>query len=132
MAFFIGSLCSSPLWAKDSALVAQFRPYTQGPPRISGLEPGVTVSRANVQLAKDVLPVEVFQLVEAGEVELLIQETMDLPPRASYIDATLQHARGVSLNDGSALTNYVAGTPFPLLDPTDPHAGEKLAWNLRF
>ena len=130
--FFIGSLWCSPLWAEDSALVAQFHPYTQGPPRIPGLDPGVTVSRANVQLAKDVLPAEVFQLVEAGDVDLLIQETTDLPPRASYIDATMQHAQGVSLNGGSALTNYIAGAPFPLLEPADPQAGEKLAWNLRF
>lgn len=79
MACFTSSLWFSPLWAEDSALVAQFRPYAQGSPRIPGLEPGVTISRANVQLTKDVLPAEVFQLVEAGDVDLLIQETTDLP-----------------------------------------------------
>lgn len=132
MGFFIGSLWSFPLRAEDSALVAQFRPYTQGAPHLPGLTPGVTVARANAQLAKDALPAEVLQLVEAGDVELPIQETTDLPPRTSYLDATRQHAQGVSLNGDKALTNYIAGAPFPVLDPADPHAGEKLAWNLRF
>ena len=130
--FLIDSLWCSPLWAEDSALVAQFHPYTQGPPRIPGLDPGVTVSRANVQLAKDVIPAEVFQRVEAGEVDLLIQETTDLPPRATYLDATMRYSQNVTLTGGYALSNYTAGVPFPLLDPADLHAGEKLAWNLRY
>lgn len=138
--FFIGGLWGSPLWcaplwaedSADSALVAPFHPYTQGPPRIPGLDPGVTLSRANAQLAKDVLPAEVLQRVEADDVELLIQDATNLPPRASYLEATQQHAPGVSLNGGKALNNYIAGAPFPVLDPADPQAGEKLAWNLRF
>lgn len=30
------------------------------------------------------------------------------------------------------LGNYVAGRPFPLLDPQDPQAGLKAVWNLRY
>ncbi len=26
----------------------------------------------------------------------------------------------------------MAGLPFPLIDPRDPRAGEKVAWNLRY
>ncbi|NOT54255.1 MAG: hypothetical protein HOP18_06585, partial [Deltaproteobacteria bacterium] len=80
-AFFIGGLWCASVWAEDAALIAPFRPYTQGMPRVPGLDPGVMLSRANAQLAKDVLPAEVLQLVEAGDVELLIQDATDLPPR---------------------------------------------------
>jgi hypothetical protein len=45
---------------------------------------------------------------------------------------TLQHSQGVALDGGGKLENYRAGMPFPLLDPSDPRAGEKLAWNLRY
>jgi len=36
------------------------------------------------------------------------------------------------LNGGGTLANYQGGTPFPLLDPTDPQAGAKLAWDFRY
>ncbi|MBI3302590.1 MAG: DUF1329 domain-containing protein [Deltaproteobacteria bacterium] len=128
----MSSIAYSVVWAEESALLAHFHPYRQGSPRIPGLEPGVTLSRANAQLAREVLPAEVLQLLAAGDVEISIQETTDLPPRPSYIDATLQHSQSVSLNGGYTLQHYQAGAPFPLLDPADPQAGEKLAWNLRY
>lgn len=118
--------------ADESAIVAQFRPYSQGTPRVPGLEPGVTLTPTNAQLAREVLPDEVFQRLTAGDLEIAIQETTDLPPRPTYLAATLQHSQGVSLNGGHTLGNYRAGAPFPLLDPADPQAGEKLAWNLRY
>jgi hypothetical protein len=128
----VSSLEYAPVWAAESTIPAQFHPYRQGAPRILGLEPGVTLSSHNVQLAREVLPAEVVQLLEAGDLPLTIQETTDLPPRPSYLDATLQYSQHVTLNGGGALGNYRAGAPFPLLDPTDPQAGEKLAWNLRY
>lgn len=135
--FFIATLlidallCPS-LWPEQTALEAHFRPYTQGMPRVAGLEPGVTLSTTNSQLAKDVLPPEVLQLISAGDVSITIQDTTDLPPRQSYFDATLHHSQAVSLNGDGVLANYQAGVPFPLLAHSDPHAGEKLAWNLRY
>jgi len=60
-----------------------------------------------------------------------VQETTDLPPREEYINATLEHSARVELGDGE-LKNYVAGLPFPLIDPQDPKAGEKVAWNYRY
>ncbi len=126
-----GIRCSSP-WAEESAILNQFRPYSHGAPHIPGLESEVTLSSANAQLAKEVLPDEVLHLLTSGDFTITTQETTDLPPRQSYIDATLQHSQGVALNGRGTLANYQSGAPFPLLDPTDPQAGEKLAWNLRY
>ncbi|HJY81129.1 MAG TPA: DUF1329 domain-containing protein [Candidatus Binatia bacterium] len=126
-----GIRCSS-LWAEESAILDQFYPYRHGAPHIPGLEADVTLSSTNAQLAKEVLPDEILRLLTSGDFTITIQETMDLHLRQSYIDATLQHWQSVSLNGGGTLANYQSGAPFPLLDPTDPQAGEKLAWNFRY
>ncbi len=117
--------------ADEAAIRARFLPYAQGAPRIPGLEPGVTLALSNAQLAREVLPEEVLRLVASGDLSLSLQETTNLPPRSSYLDATVQFSQGVVL-DGGKLENYRAGVPFPLLDAADPRAGEKLAWNLRY
>lgn len=100
---------------------------------MSGLEPGILLTRTNAQVAREVLPDEIFQLVATGDLEILIQETTNLPPRPDYLNATIKNAGQASLNESrSALLNYQAGAPFPHLAPTDPQAGEKLAWNFRY
>lgn len=133
--FVIGlifNFCPARLSAHEAAIIAQLHPYSDAKPRIAGLEPGVTLSQTTAQLARDVLPEEVLRLLTAGDFTITIQDTTDLPLRQSYIDATIQHASGVALNSSGNLQNYQAGVPFPLLDSTDPQAGEKLAWNLRY
>ncbi|MCS6926343.1 MAG: DUF1329 domain-containing protein [Candidatus Binatia bacterium] len=124
-------LTAVPGGADESEIVAQLHPYRQGTPRLPGLEPGVTLTPENAQLAREVLPAEVLQLLSTGEFSVTVQETTDLPPRQAYLEATLRHAAGVALNGGT-LVHYQGGVPFPLLDPADPQAGVKLAWNLRY
>lgn len=132
IALFIG-VFSCAAYANESELRASFFPYSQGEPRLSGLEPSVTLARTNAQVAREVLPDEIFQLVAKGDLEILIQETTNLPPRPDYLKATLKNAGQASLNESrSALLNYQAGAPFPHLALTDPQAGEKLAWNFRY
>lgn len=118
--------------ADETTIREQFHPYNRSTPQVPGLEPGVTITVANVQLAREVLPAELVQLVTAGDLALPIQKTTDLPPRAAYLDATVQYSQNVSLQDSRVLAHYHAGAPFPLLDPADPQAGEKLAWDLRY
>ncbi|MBI3756644.1 MAG: DUF1329 domain-containing protein [Deltaproteobacteria bacterium] len=120
------------LSAQESTILVQLHPYNQGTPHLPTLEPGVTLSRENVPLAKDVLPGEVVQLLTAGDFTIQLQDTTDLPLRQSYIDSTLQRTVEVSLDSPHVLQNYHGGVPFPLLDQNDPQAGEKLAWNFRY
>lgn len=117
--------------ADEAGILVRFHPYRQGTPRLPGLEPGVTLTHENAQLAREVLPTEILQLLSAGEFTVTIQETTDLPPRPAYLEATLRYAAGVAL-EGERLVHYRGGVPFPLLDPADPQAGVKLAWNLRY
>lgn len=118
--------------ADEKAIRAQFHPYSQSAPQLPGLEPGVTLTAANVHLAREVLPAELVQLVTAGDLALSIHKTTDLPPRATYLDATIQHSQSVALQNSGVLAHYHAGAPFPLVDAADPQAGEKIAWNLRY
>jgi hypothetical protein len=49
------------------------------------------------------------------------------------IELTEKHRGEAKLDDGKRLVNYTTGVPFPDLDPADPDAGYKLAYNaLRF
>jgi hypothetical protein len=108
-----------------------FFPYRQGPPQVPGLTPGTALSRGNWQLAEKIVPAEILAALRDGAFTILVQDTSDLPVNPEYITATLEHARDVALDTTGNLTGYQAGLPFPLLDPADPHAGLKAAWNAR-
>ena len=38
----------------------------------------------------------------------------------------------MTLTQDGMLKNYVAGQPFPLLDPNDPEVARKVIWNFSF
>jgi len=92
----------------------------------------MTIDQHNWQVVQPLLPVEVLRLVQAGDFTFTVQETTDLPPRESYIAASTEKFSGVSLDSGYKIEQYSGGRPFPVLDPADPQAGEKAAWNFRY
>jgi hypothetical protein len=126
-------LATSPAWAEltDVALQQAFHPYAFMSPSADGPKPGTQISKDSWEAAKDYLPPEILARVKAGEVAFTIQETTDLPVSEAYIDATKQHAEQVTISGDGELEGYVAGLPFPVLDPADQQAGVKAAWNLR-
>ena len=117
--------------AVQEKLQAVFFPYRQETPKIEGITPGMTIDKNNVQVAARVLPPELLDHLAAGEFSITVQDTTDTPLRQAYIDASIQHYGKAALG-GAELQNYVAGLPFPLLDPQDPQAGLKGAWNYRY
>jgi hypothetical protein len=108
-----------------------FHPYAQGKPAIEGLPPGSKLSSTNWQTAREFLPNELLERVRAGELEIRVQETTDLPLSDAYIEATRRDAGSAKLGTDGRLEGYIAGCPFPLLDPADPQSGLKAAWSLR-
>ncbi|MBI2351840.1 MAG: DUF1329 domain-containing protein, partial [Deltaproteobacteria bacterium] len=50
------------------------------------------------------------------------------PPR-EYVEATKKYAGGARLGADGELLNHFGGLPFPEVDPRDPQAGQKVAWN---
>lgn len=120
-------------WAEmpDTSLQAMFHPYANGKPSVDGLAPGTKVSQDSWQAAQDYLPAGILDKIKAGELAFEVQETTDLPVSEAYITATHNHSAQVQLGADGELDGYVAGLPFPVLDPADDQAGLKAAWNLR-
>lgn len=132
-------VCSLPVQADvaqtadlTEKILAEFYPYRQGAPQIEGITPGMTINKNNAQVVAAVLPPEVLKVVQAGDLEITVQATTDLPVREEYINATVAHAVQVAIEPDGTLSNYVSGLPFPLLDPADPQTGLKLGWNLHY
>lgn len=126
---FVGS----PAWAELTDMVLQpvFHPSTAMPPPVDGVKPGAQISKDSWEAAKGYLPPEILERVKAGELAFTVQETTDLSVSAAYIDATKRYAGQVKIGADGELEGYVAGLPFPVIDPADSLAGVKAAWNLR-
>jgi hypothetical protein len=116
---------------RQEKILAMFHPYRHGPPRVEGIKPGMKIEQTNYQAAAAVLPSEILKYLQAGDFTITVQETTDMPLREAYLQATLTYSAQVELGEGE-LKNYVAGVPFPLIDPQDPRAGEQVAWNHRY
>ena len=123
---------AEPDAATREKILAEFYPYRHALPQVVGITPGMTINKDNAQVAASVLPPEVLKVVQNGDLEIIVQATTDLPVREEYVQATLTHVGQVSLGTDDMLQNYVAGLPFPLIDPADTQAGVKSAWNLRY
>jgi len=113
-------------------IVHALSPYRNGFPTHPGLTPGATLSARNWGIAEEVLPSELLACVREGELTITVAPTQDFPLHERYRAATLRYAADVRLDAQGNIENYTAGLPFPVLDPADPQAGLKLAWNLRF
>ena len=112
--------------------LAGFHPYRGGKPQAEGISPGMTINQDNVGLAEAVLAPEIVRIVQAGDFSITVQDTIDFPALEDYIQASVQHAGSVQLGADGQISGYVAGLPFPMLDPADPQAGVKAAWNFRY
>jgi len=100
------------------------------------LEPGMIVDKQGMLLLKSLLPEEIWRHREVFFFEGMQMEIGPCHRRYArpgfYIEATRKHSGGVGLNGDDDLEGYVAGIPFPQgqIDPDDPQAAAKWAWNL--
>jgi Protein of unknown function (DUF1329) len=113
-------------------LLKAFHPYRQSAPQVEGITPGTKITKENFQIAAKVLPPEILRVVQAGDLEITVQETSDFPLHPGYIAASIEHFGQAQLGENGELKNYTVGLPFPLLDPADPQAGLKAAWDFRY
>lgn len=101
-------------------------------PQHSGILPGTTIDQRNWKTAEHLLPQEILHVIQAGDFAVTVQETTDFPVRSAYQTATETYSQQVSLDGGTRIEGYQGGRPFPVLDESDPRAGEKAAWNLLY
>ena len=95
------------------------------------VKPGDLITPQNASAISDLVSPGNFELVKQGmRMKIVPNSRLEWPP--PYKTATEKYAPQVRLNDKGELDNYVAGLPFPLLDPNDPQVATKLMWNFSF
>jgi Protein of unknown function (DUF1329) len=97
-------------------------------PQASGLPPGTIISAANMDRYKRYLPEAAgFALKHGFTIRILPSRRLEWS--AGFQRATEKYSPQVGLDGQNHLKNYIAGMPFPLIDPTDPAAAVKIAYN---
>jgi Protein of unknown function (DUF1329) len=100
-------------------------------PTVSGaaVKPGDFITAKTAYKVKGLVSPGVYwKVVHGMAMKIVPSSTIQWPP--PYRDATEKYASQVRLTpDHRSLVGYVAGQPFPLLDPNDPNVAEKIIWN---
>jgi hypothetical protein len=98
-------------------------------PGYAQVKPGDMITPDNAAKVKDLVSPGVFYKVTRGmEMKITPTERVDWPP--PYKDATEKYSSQVRLSQNhKSIVGYVAGQPFPLIDPNDPDAATKVVWN---
>jgi uncharacterized protein YxjI len=92
------------------------------------LKVGETIGPQNWQKIQGMVGENLLSRIKAGYT-LQIKAAKVYQPLKEYVEATEKYSGKVGLGPNGELLNYVAGQPFPKLDPSDPQIGQKLAWN---
>jgi hypothetical protein len=94
--------------------------------------PGDTIGASNIEKAKGLLSPGMEWCVRRG-FPITVTESKRVEWPKAYKDATEKYAPQVTLSaDGLTVKNYVAGQPFPNLDPKDPQLAIKIMWNYEY
>lgn len=96
------------------------------------VKPGDFITADNAAKVKNLVPPGVYPRILHGmTLKVVPTERIEWPP--PYTEATEKYSSQVRLNaDRRSLVGYVAGQPFPMIDPNDPDAGTKIMWNVTF
>jgi len=127
------SMAAAAVLALPSSVLAEGQPLPEG---------AWTLSKDNWQKAENLLPDPVLKRVKAGDYTFTVVPLDDQKFKENYtadywaaseanegkyeLDA---ETCGLKAKDTDELPDYVWGMPFPRIDPKDPQAGCKVAWN---
>src|SRR5712692_5705857 len=91
----------------------------------TAVKPGDVISPENSAKVADLVSPGNFVLVKQGmQMKIVPTERLEWPP--PYKSATEKYSAQVGLGPDGTLKNFVAGQPFPLLDPNDPQVAAKV------
>lgn len=95
---------------------------------VADVAPGDLITRRNVEKIKDIASPGILWAVENGmDLTIVPYEKIEEPPH--YTAATEKYASQVTLGEDGSVENWVAGRPFPTIDPNDPKLATKLMYN---
>jgi hypothetical protein len=101
------------------------------PPAHAGVKPGDVITRDNASKVAELLSPGNYILVQGGmQLRIVPTERLEWPP--PFRAATEKYSAQVQLAPDGTLKGYVAGQPFPLLDPNDPQVATKVMWNFSY
>jgi hypothetical protein len=114
--------------ATAAALVVSALALLSGP-SYAQVKPGDMIGADNAAKVKDIVSPGVYYKVAHGmQLKITPTQRVDWPP--PYKDATEKYSAQVRLSqDHRSIVGYVAGQPFPLIDPNDPDVANKIVWN---
>ena len=96
---------------------------------VADVAPGDEITAANLEKAKDYSTPGLNWIVRRG-MRMRIVETKPVPLPQKFREATEQYSSQVKLSeDGLRVENFVAGHPFPNIDPSDPDVAKKIMYN---
>jgi hypothetical protein len=98
-------------------------------PSYAQVKPGDMIGADSAPKIRDYVSPGVYYKVSHGmQMKITPTERVDWPP--PYKDATEKYSAQVRLSQNhKSIVGYVAGQPFPLIDPNDPDVAEKVVWN---
>ena len=92
------------------------------------IRPGEIINRSNAPAVQAYLSPGNYALVMDGmPLRVVSSSRLDWPP--PYRVATEKYSPQCVLGADGSLNGYVAGLPFPLIDPNDPAIATKIIWN---
>jgi hypothetical protein len=96
------------------------------------VKPGDVITAKNAEQLRALVSPGTFIAVSRGmQMNIIASDRINWPP--PYQDATEKYSGQVRLAlDHRDMIGYVAGQPFPLLDPNDPDIATKIMWNQYF
>ncbi|MBI4516578.1 MAG: DUF1329 domain-containing protein [Deltaproteobacteria bacterium] len=96
------------------------------------VQPGEVITKQNLDKARELLSPGIAWCVEHG-MSITVAPTKKVEWPRAYREATEQNRGQVRLSpDGNTLENYVAGMPFPDIDPDAPDAATRIMWNYQY
>src|ERR1700688_2632927 len=96
------------------------------------VKPGDMITAKNAEQVRTLVSPGTYVAVSKGmQMNIVAAGRIDWPP--PYQNATEKYASQVRLSPNHRdVLGYVAGQPFPLLDPNDPDVATKIMWNQYF
>jgi Protein of unknown function (DUF1329) len=93
------------------------------------VQPGDSINPQNASKINGLVsPGTYYAVMHGMHMHIVEHQRVDWPP--PFRDATEKYSGQVRLSpDHRSLVGYVAGQPFPLLDPNDAEMAEKVMWN---
>jgi len=113
---------AAPLVAATFVLLC---PASQAPGQVS---PGDKITKASSQKIDGLVAPGIKWCVDNGmDMDIIKSESIPIP--ADYKAATEKYSGQVKLGANNLVENWVAGKPFPIVDPKDPQAAQKIMYN---